>query len=192
MIRLLRTDGAALAALAVAWIAATRPGVPHEAVEAARLGSIIVGVLLVFPAVDPWKRLRWDEKPLPRARLVTAVLAAVGALVLAGRPPAEAQGVFAFGLVLLVAAMGNLFPAIRRNAYFGIRTPWTLRDDRVWERTHRVFGHLCVGGAAVLAALWPLLSAHAFQAALGASAAALAVGAIAYSWLLSRRLPPLA
>ncbi len=32
---------------------------------------------------------------------------------------------------------GLLLPYIRRNWFFGIRTPWTLSSDEDWARTHR-------------------------------------------------------
>ena len=196
MIRRFHTDGGAFVALAVAFIAATRPAASPEALGVAGFGALVVALLLVLPAVDPWKRLRVDEKPLPQARLVSALLAAAGALVLAGplagRSAQEAESLTTLVFVLFLAAMGNLFPAIRRNAYFGIRTPWTLKNDVVWERTHRLFGHLLVGMAAVLAALWPLLAPDVFASVMGAAALLYTVAAVLYSWRLARQLPPLA
>ena len=35
-------------------------------------------------------------------------------------------------------------PRHGRTGLFGIRTPWTLSNDRVWQRTHRVGGYLLV------------------------------------------------
>lgn len=55
---------------------------------------------------------------------------------------------------LLVGAMlvllGNVMPRARPNWLFGIRTPWTLTNDRVWERTHRLGGALFVVAGAVM------------------------------------------
>jgi uncharacterized membrane protein len=53
--------------------------------------------------------------------------------------------------------LGNVLPRARPNWWFGIRTPWTLTNDRVWERTHRLGGYLFVGAGLllVLAALLP-------------------------------------
>lgn len=62
---------------------------------------------------------------------------------------------------VMLPAMGGLFFGLgflldraRRNWFIGIRTPWTLSSDRVWEKTHRlggllfkVAGLLVVGGA---------------------------------------------
>lgn len=40
--------------------------------------------------------------------------------------------------------IGNYLGKLRRNFWAGIRTPWTLASDAVWERTHRLGGWLFV------------------------------------------------
>lgn len=47
-------------------------------------------------------------------------------------------------LSALFIFMGNYFGKFRRNFWAGIRTPWTLASDPVWERTHRIGGWLFV------------------------------------------------
>jgi len=42
------------------------------------------------------------------------------------------------GVCLLIALLGNVLGKVRRNFYVGIRTPWTIADERVWNATHRV------------------------------------------------------
>lgn len=56
---------------------------------------------------------------------------------------------------LFVTVFGNYLGKLRRNRWIGIRTPWTLADDEVWSRTHRLGAWMFVtGGAlALLAAL---------------------------------------
>ena len=41
------------------------------------------------------------------------------------------------GVSLLMALLGNVMGKVRRNFYIGIRTPWTIADERVWNATHR-------------------------------------------------------
>ena len=69
--------------------------------------------------------------------------------------PVAIQRVVPVGIGVLFVAMGNLLPRARPNWFVGIRTPWTLSSDRVWEKTHRLGGHLFVAGGIliVLAAL---------------------------------------
>ena len=43
---------------------------------------------------------------------------------------------------LLFVGAGILIEKTRRNWFIGIRTPWTLSSDRVWDETHRVGGRL--------------------------------------------------
>ncbi len=54
-----------------------------------------------------------------------------------------------FVINLLVSVLfifiGNYLGKLQRNFWAGIRTPWTLSSDIVWERTHRLGGWLFVG-----------------------------------------------
>ena len=46
----------------------------------------------------------------------------------------------ALGLLFFYA--GILCENAKRNWFVGIRTPWTLSNDRVWDRTHQIGGKL--------------------------------------------------
>ncbi len=61
---------------------------------------------------------------------------------------------------LFITVLGNYLGKLRRNRWIGIRTPWTLADDEVWLRTHRLGGWLFVAGGA-LALLGALAGAPA-------------------------------
>lgn len=41
------------------------------------------------------------------------------------------------GVCLLFALLGNVMGKVRRNFWIGVRTPWTLANERVWNATHR-------------------------------------------------------
>lgn len=41
---------------------------------------------------------------------------------------------------LLFILLGNVMPKFSFNYFVGIRTPWTLANEDVWRRTHRVGG----------------------------------------------------
>jgi len=45
---------------------------------------------------------------------------------------------------LLLLVLGNYLPKVRRTTFFGIRTPHTLANEEVWDRTHRFAGVLYV------------------------------------------------
>ncbi|MBB6176940.1 putative membrane protein [Anoxybacillus tengchongensis] len=48
------------------------------------------------------------------------------------------------GVGLLFIVLGNYMPKIKPNYFFGIRTPWTLANEVVWQKTHRVGGKVFV------------------------------------------------
>ena len=50
--------------------------------------------------------------------------------------------VLAPAFAMLWFSLGMALPHIKRNWLMGIRTPWTLSDDHVWEKTHKLGGRL--------------------------------------------------
>jgi uncharacterized membrane protein len=48
------------------------------------------------------------------------------------------------GVGLLFVVLGNYMGKVRKNFFIGIRTPWTLASDEVWNRTHRLGGKFFV------------------------------------------------
>ena len=95
--------------------------------------------------------------------------AALGDSVLSERAMFVAMGV-------LFVAIGSALPGLRSNWFAGIRTPWTLQSERVWERTHRIGGR-AFAATGVVVVLAGLLLPSAW--ALGLSLVALVVGTMA-------------
>ena len=51
--------------------------------------------------------------------------------------------------------IGSILQRSKRNWFFGIRTPWTLSSDTVWEKTHKLGGLLFkIAAIATLAGLF--------------------------------------
>ncbi len=46
------------------------------------------------------------------------------------------------GVGVLIFLMGNVMKHLKRNYFAGIRTPWTLESDLVWDKTHAFSGTL--------------------------------------------------
>lgn len=47
---------------------------------------------------------------------------------------------------LLFIFMGNAMGRVKHNYFIGIRTPWTLANEEVWKKTHRLSAPLWVSG----------------------------------------------
>jgi uncharacterized membrane protein len=58
--------------------------------------------------------------------------------------PIDLPFVLCLSISVLFIFLGNYMGKLRRNFWAGIRTPWTLASDVVWERTHRLGGWLFV------------------------------------------------
>jgi uncharacterized membrane protein len=98
--------------------------------------------------------------------LVVAILGYlhVGMLWGAMQPPENNTAFMRFflgGLCLFFALMGNVMGKVRRNFWMGVRTPWTLASERVWNQTHRLAAWLFVAGGLLGFALAMVLPASA-------------------------------
>ena len=58
---------------------------------------------------------------------------------------------------MLFIVIGAYLSQVKPNWFFGIRTPWTLSSDRVWEKTHKYGSKIFIAGGIlmVLGALYP-------------------------------------
>ncbi len=61
----------------------------------------------------------------------------------------------AMGALFII--LGNYLPRVKSNSVFGIRTPWTLRNELVWKSTHR-FGGYALVAAGILSFIFAFFS----------------------------------
>jgi uncharacterized membrane protein len=62
---------------------------------------------------------------------------------------------------LLFILVGSLLNNAKRNWFIGIRTPWTLSSEKVWDKTHRLGARLFVT-AGIVSLLGIVFTEHAF------------------------------
>ena len=67
----------------------------------------------------------------------------------AGREPFDMTRVPFGGMLLFFTLIGNVLGKVRKNFYVGVRVPWTLASDRVWNDTHRFAAWTMVGGSLI-------------------------------------------
>lgn len=58
--------------------------------------------------------------------------------------------VISFTMGIFMAFIGNMMPKIKQNFSFGIKVPWTLADEEVWFKTHRLGGKMFVLGGVLM------------------------------------------
>lgn len=153
------------------------------------LSAALLGLFALLPRIDPRGEnvARFREQYDTFLVVLTAFLAYIHLLVLA------ANAGYEFGMIqalspavgALVYYVGVLSEHAEPNWFVGIRTPWTLSDERVWKRTHERAAPLfkLAGGVAVLGALAPSYAELLIVAPL----AAVALYTTVYSYVAYRR-----
>ncbi|MFH1462292.1 MAG: SdpI family protein [bacterium] len=86
---------------------------------------------------------------------------------------------------LLFIFIGLFLPKIKKNYFVGIRTPWTIHSEEVWDKTHKMAGRLFVG-AGIISLFSLFFPDYAFQIFM-ASVLAAALGSIVYSYFIFRK-----
>ncbi|QAU13210.1 SdpI family protein [Halorubrum sp. BOL3-1] len=153
------------------------------------LAAGLIGLFALLPRIDPLGgniaafRVHYDRFVV----IVTAFLVALHLAVLAVNLgyAVNVTTVAVAGAAALFYYLGTLLPHIEPNWFVGIRTPWTLSDDTVWDRTHALGGRLFKISAAV-AVVGLLVGEYAVYFLVGPALATVAVTA-AYSYVLYAR-----
>jgi uncharacterized membrane protein len=145
----------------------------------------------VLPRVDPrwrnWEQFGETRNVVLGALVLFFALVEVLTLGAALGWEVDVSGVMTAAVGALFVAIGNYLPRIRSNWWMGIRTPWTLENDRVWRATHRVGGRTFVAGG-VLCILSGLLLPNDVQSTVALAAlASAALFPVAYSYFAWRR-----
>jgi len=86
----------------------------------------------------------------------------------------------------LFIVLGMVMPKIKKNYFVGIRTPWTLQSEEVWQKTHKFAGKTFVA-MGILTFLTIFLREKMF----GLFIAVVLIGAFApvvYSYYIYRKL----
>lgn len=107
--------------------------------------GVMAGVMVLF-AVLPWlspKRFEIDSFRSTYLYMMVVFVAMLGyihcvVLTAAFTSKIDVSRAVEGGVCLLIALLGNVMGKVRRNFYIGIRTPWTIANERVWNRTHRL------------------------------------------------------
>lgn len=130
------------------------------------LNVILYGLFLYLPKIDPKKRFKIDQKPLPilRTLLVLLLLGIQFWIVINAMGHAVgSQKWFYLGMAVFFLVMGNYLRVLKPNYFIGIRVPWALEDEDNWRKTHRIGSYLWVAGGLLLIILFPFLSQKAYS-----------------------------
>ncbi len=135
-------------------------------------GVLIWLLPMVLARIDPrGENVLRSGRAVDTIRLATTVvLALVQVMTVCAAMGIRIDTTHIVGIMVggLFIAIGNVFGKLRWNYTIGIRTPWTLANERVWDQTHRFGGRVFVLGGAPVAGLSLLLPPGVMEPALTA------------------------
>ena len=142
--------------------------------------------LRFMPRIDP-RRQNYDKFRGTYdlvANAIVTFMALIHVVVLGAALgwPISPSRMIAGGVGILLIVLGNVLPRARPTWFFGIRTPWTLTNDRVWERTHRLGGYLFVA-AGLLFLVFALFPTALPTATVPAAIAGVVLITVVYSFV---------
>jgi len=106
----------------------------------------IGALLMAVPHIDPLRKNIEAFRPYYHTFVLVFALFmlymhVLTVLINMGNPLILSQWMMP-GMGLFIFYTGVLMQKAKRNFFIGIRTPWTLSSDSVWEKTHRLGGWL--------------------------------------------------
>lgn len=111
----------------------------------AGLNIFIFLLFFAMPWYSPWFKRHKERWDIVIPALTTLLVSFVGLMhmyslyaSIHGEVPGRCIMLVLIGL--LFVALGNLLPKVPKNFIVGIKTPWTLANEAVWQRTHRLGG----------------------------------------------------
>ena len=155
---------------------------------------VSIGLLLLFlviPAIDPLKAniAKFRSYYNGFIALIIVFMLFIHAITLAWNLGYDQFNIGnaiipAVGIILIFA--GVITMKAKRNFFIGIRTPWTLSDDTVWEETHKLGGKLFIA-AGIITMLSIFLGERGIWIMLPAALLAGLVPVV-YSYIVWRRI----
>lgn len=109
--------------------------------------AVLLLMFFLIPKLDPLKENieRFREHYERFATMVMAFFVYIYLLTIFLNGDASRSGMMRFlspALGGLIYYSGVMMENAKRNWFIGIRTPWTLSSDRVWNKTHAIGGKL--------------------------------------------------
>ena len=93
-----------------------------------------------------------------------------------------------YGVLILFLIIGNYLGNVRHNYFIGIRTPWTLANEDVWAKTHRLAAKIWVGATLITMVALPFFSSKIGEFIFLAYMAAIVIVPIVYSYVLFKKI----
>ena len=111
-------------------------------------------ILQVAPKIDPKGELKKMGNKFQRIKFALVSFTSIIAMLIiyfSKNQTLTNPNYILLVIGLLYIVFGNYAQTLKANYFIGIRTPWTLENETVWNKTHRIAGRLFfIGGIIVV------------------------------------------
>ncbi|MGB5358629.1 MAG: SdpI family protein [Eudoraea sp.] len=118
------------------------------------LPLLIYIIFLVIPKMDPKNKLQNMGNKYQNIKTLLTLFMSILALFIIYSIKNKSltnPNYILLSMGVLYTILGNYFKTIKPNYFIGIRTPWTLENDTVWQETHLLAGKIWfIGGLMVV------------------------------------------
>ncbi len=152
-------------------------------------GAMGIGIyllMLLIPVLDPKRKIQQMGVKYYNFRFMLTFFFSLFAtyLLFVSNSGSLKNPNLLIGLIgALFAMLGNYFQTVRPNYFIGIRTPWTLENELIWKKTHRLGGRLWMAGGVLIAILsFFIKSNSALAITFGAILSVMVIVPVVYSY----------
>ena len=146
-------------------------------------------VFVLIPKIDPKNNLNKMGNKFQKLKFALTAFMSVLALFIIYSAKNQSLGnpnylILLVGLLYII--LGNYFKTIKPNYFIGIRTPWTLENDYIWQKTHKFGGILWFFGGLIIIILSLVLDTNLNNIFFLGISAVITIFPILYAYLMSR------
>lgn len=154
------------------------------------LTLLVYSIFLIIPLIDPKNKLNKMGNKLQTLKfLVTTLMSILSlyALYLVKNQSLIDNNHIVLFLGVLYVILGNYSKTIKANYFLGIRTPWTIENETVWKKTHKLGGKMLFFGGVIIIVMSLVLDQHLNFVIFGVITGLISILSILYSFIIYRK-----
>lgn len=148
-------------------------------------------MFLFLPYLDPkkanYEKFKSSYKVIRNSLHILFACIQVVILLVALGHPVDVVMLIGVGTSLLFVVIGNVMGKFKHNYFVGIKTPWTLANEEVWIKTHRMAAPLWVVGG-IISIIFAIIGGTAYFIALITIVSIISIVPMIYSYIIFKKL----
>lgn len=157
------------------------------------ISVVVLLFMYILPKIDPkkdnYKKFGKQYNWVVLLTLLILLVANISVIAYSMGYPIDVSLIVPIAVGFMLTVIGNMMPKFKQSYFVGIKTPWTLSDDEVWNRTHRIGGRIWFAGGLVMVAA-VFLPSQLIDIVMPVLVLSLVIVPIAYSYVIYRKLHP--